>query len=171
MELPPAGLIEGHRLPRRLRVNGGGAWFLAGPGSFNRVGAGDLSHENLQAVFAELGERVFVSLPAPRQLEEFLGPQNKWAIFRPRLYRYEKLRRRVQPTIETIGREAQVAVLPGLGAVWVDGHRLFHDGETVPLPWTEPVVSLVAVRPRTVIRAMRRAIGPRGPKRISEPLP
>ncbi len=143
-------------------------WFVAAPGIFDTAGTGDLSFENLQTIHADLRDRVFVSLSAPKELRRYVGTQNKWAIFRVRLNRYERLPSQVRPKVATVAKGAQVAVLPGIGPVWVDGHRLFHEGETVPLPWTDPLVSLVVVRPRTVVKAMRKAIGPNGPKRIPE---
>ena len=171
MELPPGGLVEGRRLPKRLRVNGGGPWYLAAAGTFERVGHGDLSLGNLQAVLADLGGRVFVSLPAQRSLQDYLGspqsPLNKYVGWR--LRRYEGTKQNLQPTVAAIARGAQVAVLPDLGIVWVDSHRLFRPGETVPLPWTEPLVEMVAIRSRDLQRAMRTAIGEGGPKRLPPP--
>ncbi len=172
MELPPAGLVEGHRLPKRLRVNGGGSWFLAAPGVFQRVGGGDLSYANLESVKDDLRGRVFVSLPFTRPLEEYLEKPNSLlsGYLARRMRRYENSRRKLRPTVAAVARGAQVAVVPDLGVVWVDGHRIFKGGELVPLPWTEPLVELVAIRPRQLQAAMELAIGPGGPKRIGEAL-
>lgn len=170
VELPPAGLIEGRRLPKRLRVNGGGPWFLAAEGAFELVGRGDLSHANLLAVQEDLRGRVFVSLPFTRPLEEFLEKPNSLlsGYVARRMRRVENSRSRQQPSVAAVARGAQVAVVPDLGVVWVDTHRIFKPGERAPLPWTEPLVELVVVRPRELRTAMERVIGPHGPKRIRE---
>ena len=180
----PAGIVDGRKLPRRLRVNGGGAWFLAGPGSFERVGAGDLSLGDLQLIAAELGNCVFVALPALQSLQEYLGgpgprpkpgagPTISTSILGAsrRVQRYEQRRDETPPSIGAVAKGAQVAVLPKIGPVWVDGHRLFRPGEKATLPWTEPRVELVSVRPAVVRSAMRAAIGPRGPRRAKRAVP
>jgi hypothetical protein len=160
-----SALGDGKKLPRRLQVSGGGPWFLAGPGSFRRVGAGDLSAADLHAVHAELGERVLVAMPAPRSLQQYLGAKANWGMRRVR--RYERLIANVPPSVAAVARGAQVAVLPDLGPVWVDNQHLFRAGDTATLPWTEPVVSLVVVKPRRVRDAIRGVIGPKGPKRAT----
>jgi len=174
----PGGLVDGQRRPRRLQVNGGGPWFLAALGRFERVGAGDLSLTDLVAVEAELGDGVFVALPLRRSLQEYLeanrpSPRSHRAstpAMGPvrRLQRYDQLRDNVPPTVNAVARAAQVAVLPNLGAVWVDGHHLFQPGERTPLPWTEPRVELTVVRPATVRSALREAIGRGGPRRAAD---
>src|SRR5271167_2218404 len=68
----PAALVDGRRLPRRLQVSGGGPWYLAGQGSFERVGAGDLSYADLKEVETELGDDVLVALPLLRSLQDYL---------------------------------------------------------------------------------------------------
>lgn len=161
----PGGLVEGRKLPRRLQVSGGGPWFVASRGTLARVGAGDLSLADLEAVRRDLGDSVFVALPVARLLQQHLPAEDKWGT--KRLRHYEKRRDRADPTAAALARGAQVAVLPDAGIVWVDGEKLFKAGEPVALPWTDPEVALQVVRPRTVRRAMRAAIGPRGPKRAT----
>lgn len=174
----PTALVDGRKLPRRLQVSGGGSWFLAGRGSFERVGAGDLSLEDLTSVEAELGKRVLVALPIlpllqdhlTRAVRESQGDRTStslWGASR-RVQRYEQLRDRKPPTVSAVARGAQVAVLPVLGAVWVDRRRLFRPGELAILPWTEPRVKLAVVRPSTVQAAMREIIGRNGPRRAAE---
>jgi hypothetical protein len=70
-----------------------------------------------------------------------------------------------------VARGARVAVLPSSGPVWVDDEHLFAAGETVPLPWTQPLVEMVVVRPKTVLAALRAVIGPGGPRRAEMPPP
>lgn len=159
----PGGLHDSTRRPRHLRVVSNGNWYLAGAGMLAKVGFGELALADLQAVQAELGERVFLAHPEVRPIEKYLtGP--------PRLNRrlrwYEKLSSPPQPSLAAVARGAQVAVLPGSGVVWVDDEKVFRAGETVPLPWTKPPVELLVVRPRTVMAAMRQVIGPGGPKRV-----
>jgi len=76
-----------------------------------------------------------------------------------RIQRFEDTRDSKPPTVSAVARGAQVAVVPDLGPVWVDRHRLFRPGEMASLHWTEPRVELVAVRPSTVRAALRKAIG------------
>lgn len=158
------GLVEGRKLPRRLQVSGGGPWFLAATGSLRRVGAGDLGFSDLGSVAEKLGDRVFVALPVPRLEADPLASDSPWAIRRSQ--RMQRRRLALPPTVAALARGAQVAVLPGVGVVWVDSARLFRHGEVVPLPWTDPRVSLPVVRPRQIREAMRRSIGPGGPKRV-----
>ena len=88
-----------------------------------------------------------------------------------RVQRYEQRRDETPPSVRSVAKGAQVAVLPKIGPVWVDGHRLFRPGEKATLPWTEPRVELVSVRPAVVRSAMRAAIGPRGPRRANRAVP
>ena len=165
----PAGLVDGRKLARSLQVSGGGPWFLAARGCIERVGAGDLSLADLKAVEAELGDRVFVAMPRLRSLQEYLTGQapgqrrthGAISVFGParRLQRFEELRDSAPPTLTATARGAQVAVLPELGPVWVDGYRLFRPGEKARLPWTDPRVELTVVRPSTVRSALREVIG------------
>jgi hypothetical protein len=178
----PAALVDGRKLARKLAVSGGGPWYLAGPGTFYRVGSGDLSYADLRAVGPELTERVLVALPRLSSLQEYLGGAGKAQSTRPldahrsgmgiraRLHRYEQVRDGIPPTVNAVARAAQVAVLPDLGPVWVDSRRLFRPGEKTSLPWTEPHVELPVVRPSQVRSAMREAIGRGGPRRASEPV-
>jgi hypothetical protein len=168
----PGGLHDSTRRPRHLRVVSNGNWYLAAPGLLAKVGFGELAIADLDAVAADLGERVFVAHPEVKQIERHLGPTP------PRLTRrlrwFEGLSEPFRPGLNAIARGAQVAVLPAggpgpSGVVWVDGERVFGPGEVVPLPWTDPLVSLTVVRPRAVAVAMRAVIGPGGPKRASLP--
>ncbi len=151
-------------------MSGGGPWYLAGPGSFERVGAGDLSYADLKEAEAELGDAVLVALPLLRSLQDYLTggdvrrrtPSRSSPIMTGairRIERFEETRDRKPPTVTAVARAAQVAVLPDLGPVWVDRHRLFRPGEKATLPWTEPPVELVVVRHSTVQTALRAAIG------------
>jgi len=173
----PAALVDGRKLPRRLQVSGGGPWYLAGPGTFADVGAGDLSLADLKAVEAELSGRVLVALPLTRSVQEYLdlkAPRHGSARrggpligASRRLDRFEQLRDSTPPGLRAVAKHAQVAVLPGLGPAWVDSHRLLTPGEKAVLPWTEPRVELTVVRPSTVRSALREAIGRGGPRRTS----
>ena len=175
----PAALVDGRKLPRRLQVSGGGPWFLAGPGSFERVGSGDLSLADLKAVEAELGDRVLVALPLLRSFQEHLSKKAESSqgvglfaslgAIRRHLQHYEQVRDNAPPRVSAVARGAQVAVLPRFGPVWVDGHRLFRQGETATLPWTQPRVQLTVVRPSTVRAAMREVIARQPPRRDAEP--
>lgn len=149
-------------------MSGGGPWFLAAPGCLEQVGAGDLSYEDLKAVEAGLGDAVFVAQARLATFQEHLtdGGLAKWrgsqkGSFRParRRQRFEQLRDSKPMTARAVAKDAQVAVIGSLGPVWVDGHRLFKPGETVPLPWTHPRVELVVVRPSTVRAAIEEIIG------------
>lgn len=167
----PGGLHDSTRRPRHLRVVSNGSWYLAAAGLLAKVGFGELALADLEAVSADLGARVFVAHPEVRQLERYLSGS-------PRLTRrlrwYEGLSEPLQPSVGAVARGARVAVLPAggpgpSGVVWVDGDRVFRPGEVVPLPWTEPLVSLEVVRPRAVTAAIRAVIGPGGPKRVQAP--
>lgn len=168
----PGGLHDSTRRPRHLRVVSNGSWYLAAPGLFAKVGFGELAIADLDAVAADLGEKVFVAHPQVKQIERYLDATP------PRLTRrlrwFEGLSEPPRPGVNAVARGAQVAVLPGggpgpTGVVWVDGDRVFRPGEVVPLPWTAPLVSLPVVRPRAVAAAIRAVIGPDGPKRASLP--
>jgi hypothetical protein len=159
----PGGLHDSTRRPRHLRVVSNGSWFLAGEGTLAKVGFGELGMADLRAVQKDLGERVFLAHPEARPIEAYLrGP----ARFAKRLRWFESLSSLPEPSLAAVARGAQLAVLPESGVVWVDDERVFRAGETVPLPWTKPTVELLVVRPRTVMAAMRRVIGPAGPKRV-----
>lgn len=163
----PGGLYDSTRRPRRLRVVSNGDWFLAAKGLFARVGFGELAMADLEAVRSELGERVFVAHPEVRALEKYMRGGSS------RLYKrirwYESLSGPPLPSVAAVARGAQVAVLPKEGIVWVDGEHLFEVGSEVPLPWTDPPVSLRVVRPKHVTAELRRVIGPGGPKNVQPP--
>jgi hypothetical protein len=99
-------------------------------------------------------------------LEKILG-KSTWGT--RRLARSSKLTVPTHPKLAWVARGARVAVLPGLGTVWVDDEHLFKAGERVPLPWTSPAIELVVVRPAAVRLAMKAAIGHDGPKRATLP--
>jgi hypothetical protein len=170
----PAGLVDGQKHPRRLQVSGGGPWFLADSGHLERVGSGDLSLADLKAIEAELGERVFVGVPRQRSLYEYMtgkaprkGDHRASVGMGPtqRLRRFEELRDNSPPTVVGLARAAQVAVLPGVGPVFVDSYRLFRPGELASLPWTDPRVELPVVRPSALRSALRTVVGRRHPWR------
>ncbi len=159
----PGGLADSTRRPRRLRVVSNGEWFLAAAGSLQKVGFGELALADLEAVRDDLGDRVFLAHPEIRSIEQILGGATRV----PRRMRwYDRMKNPIQPTVAAVARGAQVAVLPEVGVVWVDGEGIFHEGDTVPLPWTEPPVVMRVARPRSVTSVMRRVIGPGGPKRV-----
>ena len=125
-----------------------------------------------------------MALPGLRSLQEYLGgpgprpkpgggPTISTSILGAsrRVQRYEQRRDETPPSVGSVAKGAQVAVLPKIGPVWVDGHRLFRPGEKATLPWTEPRVELVSVRPAVVRSAMRAAIGRRGPRRANRAVP
>jgi hypothetical protein len=163
----PGGLHDSTRRSRQLRVVSNGDWYLAAAGMLAKVGFGELAMADLEAVYADLGERVFVAHPQIRPLERYLGG-SKWLL--RRIQWYEGLSAPPLPTVAAVARGAQVAVMPAVGVVWVDGEHVFRNGETVPLPWTDPPVELLVVRPPAVTAAMRRVIGKGGPKRV-QPTP
>jgi hypothetical protein len=149
-------------------------------GRFVLVGSGDLSVRDMKAVRADLRESgspqaLFVCVARPREIEEVLAPKGSsspaagllstWGTRRIRWS--TTLKRPIAPTLAAVSRGARLALLPEKGVVWVDGERSFTPGESVPLPWTDPPVSLEVVRPRTVLDAMRAAVGPNGPKRAT----
>jgi len=162
--------VPGQRRPRVLRLAGGVDWYLADTGRFERLGSGDVSARDLQAVQAELArsggpDAVFVCVARPREIEDVLGPKARWGT--RRITWSTRLKRPIAPKLAWVARGARLALLPGKGPVWVDGERLFDPGEKVPLPWTEPMVELEVVRPRTVRAALRAAVGPSGPRRAA----
>jgi hypothetical protein len=158
----PGGLADSTRRPRQLRVVSNGDWYMAARGALRKVGFGELALADLEAVLADLGDRVFLAHPEVKPIERYLGGLNRV----PRRMRwYDRLKTPIQPTVSAVARGAQVAVVPGAGVVWVDDQRIFREGDEVPLPWTDPPVVMRVVRPRTVARAMREVIGPGGPKR------
>lgn len=163
----PGGLHDSTRRPKRLRVVSSGDWYLAGEGTLVKAGFGELGLADLEAVRRDLGRRVFVAHPKVRPLENYLGRSG------PRLNRrlrwYERMSSPPMPTVGAVARGAQVAVLPGRGVVWVDGEGLFKPGAPVPLPWTDPPVELVVVRPRDLIAELKLVIGPGGPRRVQPP--
>ena len=169
----PGGLFDSTRRPRRLQVVSYGDWYLAGAGLFAKVGFGELALADLEAVYADLGERVFLAHPQRRPLTDYLarGPepgqgQRPRFGFR-RVYSEEHRGMIERPSVAAVARGAQVAVLPGRGPVWVDDEHLFQPDERAPLPWTEPLVEMTVVRPKVVIAAIRRVIGPGGPTRVT----
>lgn len=168
----PGGLYDSTRRPRRLRVVSYGNWYLAAPGILQKVGFGELALADLEAVYRELGKKVFVAHPEPHPIENYLssrptvGSRRTWGLRRQKFYGEAEA---PLPSLGAVARGAQVAVLPGIGPVWVDGVRLFKPGEMAPLPWTEPLVELRVVRPKQLQKAMVAAIGPDGPKRVTPP--
>ncbi len=165
---PPGGLVDGQRRRRALRLAGGVDWYLAESGRFDFLGSGDLSLEDARAVLADLGAgstAVFVCVAKPRAIEDVLGGESRWGL--RRLTWSRRLHAEVAPKLASVARGARLALLPGEGLVWVDGERLFTPGELVPLPWTDPPVSLRVVRPADVLLALRRAVGPGGPRRAA----
>jgi hypothetical protein len=168
----PGGLYDSTRRPRRLRVVSYGNWFLAAPGILQQVGFGELALEDLEAVYRDLGGKVFVAHPEPHPMENYLssGPAvGRRRTFGMRRQKFYGEAGAPLPSLGAVARGAQVAVLPEVGPVWVDGVRLFKPGEIAPLPWTDPLVELRVVRPRELQKAMLAVIGPNGPKRVTPP--
>ena len=162
----PGGLHDSTRRPRQLRVVSNGDWYVAAPGTLKKVGFGELAIADLEAVRNDLGDRVFLAHPQVRSIERYLGRPARM----PRRMRwFERASQPIQPSVAAVARGAQVAVLPEVGVVWVDGEGIFREGDEVPLPWTEPPVVMRVARPRSVASAMRRVIGPGGPKRVQSP--
>ncbi len=160
---PPGGLTDGQRRPRAQRLGVNLDWYVAAAGRFERVGSGDVSDDDLRAVGRELGEAaVFVCVAKPKPLETHL---RKPGVGTRRITRSSRLTGKVPPKARWVARGARVAVLPSKGTVWVDDEHLFKPGERVPLPWTDPPVELVVVRPAAVYAAMKAAMGRNGPKR------
>ncbi len=169
----PGGLFDSTRRPRRLQVVSFGNWYLAGPGLLAKVGFGELSLADLEAVHAELGERVFLAHPQERAIGAYLtrGPspgEGSRPRFGFRRLLSEDNRALIEwPSVAAVARGAQVAVLPAEGPVWVDDQHLFKPLERIPLPWTDPPVEMTVVRPKTVIATMRQVIGPGGPTHVT----
>ena len=163
----PGGLHDSTRRPKHERVVSNGDWFLAAKGVLVKAGFGELAMADLEAVRQDLGDRVFVAHPQVRPLENYLGRGAPRLIRRIRWY--ETVSAPPQPTVAAVARGAQVAVLPELGIVWVDAEGLFKRGMMVPLPWTQPRVELVVVKPRDLTAAMRAVIGRGGPTRVQLP--
>lgn len=166
--LPPGGLVPEQRRPKVVRLVKGGDWYAAGPGRLDLVGSGDLSVRDLAAVGVDLERSstpwtVFVCVARPKEVEDVLGPKGTFGT--KRITWSRRMDYRISPKVSAIARGARIALLPDAGVVWVDGERLFRPGEAVPLPWTDPPLSLVVVRPSVVRRALDAAVGPGGPKR------
>lgn len=141
---------------------------MADTGRFELVGSGDLAGDDLEDVRRQLemapsGAAVFVCVARPREIEEVLGKNGQWGT--KRITWSERVQKPLAPSRAAVARGARVAVLPREGIVWVDGERLFTVGEHVPLPWTEPLVTLLVVRPKSVRQALSRAVGQKGPRR------
>lgn len=162
---PPGGLNDQQRRPRALRLAGDLDWYVVSAGCFERVGSGDVSDADLRSVRRELGDAaVFVCVAKPVPLETYL-PKAKLAT--RRITRSSRSKVRQAPKLRWVATGARLAVLPELGTVWVDDEHLFKVGDTVPLPWTDPPVELVVVRPAAIYAAMKVALGPNGPKRAT----
>jgi hypothetical protein len=165
--IPPAGLADQQRRAKSIRLATGADWYLVERGRFDLVGSGDVSDADLRSVERELGDSgVFVCVVKPRPIEEILG-EKAWGTRRIR--RSAGLRAPTPPKLRWVAQGARLAVLPGRGTVWVDTEHLFAVDEPVPLPWTEPLVELVVVRPATVLSAMKAMVGPGGPARARLP--
>jgi len=164
---PPAGLLDQQRRAKPIRLAAGADWYLVERGCFDLVGSGDVSEADLRAVGRELGDSgVFVCVVKPKPIEEILG-RRAWGTRRIR--RAAERQVATPPKLRWVAQGARLAVLPGRGTVWVDTERLFAVDEPVPLPWTEPPVELVVVRPATVLAAMKVIVGPGGPARARLP--
>lgn len=172
MNAPPGGLTDGQRRPRALQVASGVDWYVVDTGRFDLVGSGDVSMRDVKAVRAELRESasptaMFVCVARPKEIEQVLNQKRQWGL--RRITWSKELKKPIAPTVAAVARGSRLALLPEVGLVWVDGEKLFTPGETVPLPWTDPPIELLVVRPKRVLEAMRLAIGPTGPKRASLP--
>ncbi|MGO9198627.1 MAG: hypothetical protein ACLQK4_16055 [Acidimicrobiales bacterium] len=174
MNSPPGGLVDGQRRPRVLRLARAVDWYVADADRFELVGTGDVSMSDVTAVRADLAKAssahaAFVCVARPREIEDVLGRKSRWvgAWGLRRITWSQSIGKPIAPKLAAVARGARLAVLPDQGLVWVDGERLFKPGETVPLPWTDPPVSLPVVRPRTVLAALRAAVGPQGPRRAN----
>ena len=162
---PPGGLLEGQRRPRLIRLAGHVDWYVAARGRFELVGSGDVSDADLRSVHDELRDTaVFVCVARPVPLEHYLPRAN---VGTKRITRSSRLKVPTRPKLRWVAKGARLAVLPDQGTVWVDDEHLFKVGEVVPLPWTDPLVELVVVRPAAVYAAMKAVLGPKGPKRAA----
>lgn len=168
MTSPPGGLLDKQKRPKPVRLAGKTDWYLIAPGRFELVGSGDVSEADLRSVHRELGGgAVFVCVAKPAPLETFLPAQR---IGTRRISRSLRQKAPTRPKLRWVAKGARLAVLPELGTVWVDDEHLFKVGELVPLPWTDPPVELLVVRPPTVFAAMKALVGPEGPKRATLPV-
>jgi hypothetical protein len=169
--LPPAGLMDRQRRARVIQVIAGAEWYVVKAGSFDMVGKGDVSDADLRAVHRELRDGgVFLCVPKAKSMEERLGRSKLGYRLTPgRIRRSEERATSRPPKLRWVALGARVAVLPLPGPVWVDDERLFAPGERVPLPWTEPLVEMTVVRPKTVYAAMQAILGRDGPARATLP--
>lgn len=161
----PGGIVDGQRRPRPLRLAAAVDWYLVTADRFELLGSGDLSERDAKAIRDELrasypAGAVFVGVARPREIEDILP--SKWGT--RRITWSERLRRPIAPSRAAVARGARLAVLSS-GPVWVDSERLFTPGESVPLPWTEPPVSLRVLRPRQLRRELDGVLGRAGPRR------
>ncbi len=162
---PPGHLVDGQRRPRAVRLAFGTDWYLAAAGRFELVGSGDVSAADLSSVHADLGRSgVFVCVAKPAGLETRLAAPG---LGTRRITASSRRAAPARPKVAWVANGARLAVLPDVGAAWVDSEHLFHAGEIVPLPWTDPVVRLLVVRPRAIRAAIRSALGKGGPRRAT----
>ena len=134
-------------------------------GRFELLGSGDVSDADLRSVHRELRDTgVFVCVAKPVPLEKYLPKANFGT---RRISRSSNTALPTRPKLRWVAKGARLAVLPQAGSVWVDDEHLFKVGEVVPLPWTDPAVELVVVRPATVYAAMKSIVGAKGPKRAA----
>ncbi|MGH9296639.1 MAG: hypothetical protein ACRDZP_01520 [Acidimicrobiales bacterium] len=162
----PGGLVAGQLRPKVVRLVKGADWYAIGPGRFDQVGAGDLSMKDIEAVGSDLPTSpwtAFVCVARPREVEDVLGPKNNFGL--KRITWSARQKGPMAPTLAAVARGARIALLPGTGVVWVDSERLFARDDSVPLPWTDPLVSMKVVRPKVVREALRREIGPHARRR------
>lgn len=165
--LPPGHLVDGQHRPRAARLAGGTDWYLAAAGRFELVGSGDVSAADLASVHDDLGwAGVFVCVAKPAGLESRLAAPG---LGTNRITASSRRGAPTRPKVAWVASGARLAVLPDVGSVWVDSEHLFHSGEIVPLPWTDPVVTLLVTRPGTIRRAIRAALGKEGPRRAKVP--
>jgi hypothetical protein len=165
---PPGGLVDQQRRPRVIRLAEKVDWYVVAAGRFERVGCGDVSEADLRAVGRQLGDTgLFACVARPPGLENYLRKAD-WGT--KRIMRSARMTTPVAPKLRWVAKGSRLAVLPGRGTVWVDDEHIFKVGDTVPLPWTEPLVSLVVVRPAAVFAAMKVLVGPNGPKRALVPV-
>lgn len=169
MILPPGGLVDGQRRGRAVQLVAGADWYIAEKGRFDFVGRGDVSEADLRAVNRERPEAVFACVWRPKPIEDLVPPGR--ALATRRLAKMSRAASVVRPKLGSVAKGARVAVLPGVGVRWVDGERFYPPGETVPLPWTNPPIELITMRPAQLALAMRDAIGPDGPSRATRPDP
>jgi hypothetical protein len=165
--LPPGGLMDGQRRGRAVQLVGGADWYIAEKGRFDFVGRGDVSEADLRAVSRERPEAVFACVWRPRPIEDLVPPGRAFAAHARRLAKVSRAVGSVRPKLAWVAKGARIAVLPGMGVRWVDGERFYPPGESVPLPWTNPPIELLTVRPSQLAQAMREAIGPDGPRRAA----